>query len=99
MVDVHKGTIILRMNDQQIKFNVNDTLKCPAKAEECSAIYKLTKNPTNSWKQQQKQDNGWNNCIKQQAKWEELSELRRVFESLEPEDFFFFFFLINEVVF
>ena len=64
LVDVHKETIMLRMNNQRIEFNVNDTLKCPAKRGEGSTIYKLTENPTNSWKQQQKQDNNRNNCIK-----------------------------------
>ena len=33
------------MNDQQIEFNINDNLKCRAKAD------KVTENPTNSWKQ------------------------------------------------
>jgi len=48
LVDVYQETIMLRMNDQQIEFNVHDNLKCPAKTEECSSIYKLTENPTNS---------------------------------------------------
>ena len=47
LAEVHKGTIILRMNDQPIELNVNDTLKCLATAEECSPIYKLTKKKSN----------------------------------------------------
>ena len=45
IVDVHKGTIMLKMNDQQIEFNINDNIKYPAVVEDRSAIYKLTENP------------------------------------------------------
>ncbi|XP_022931555.1 uncharacterized protein LOC111437701 [Cucurbita moschata] len=78
LVDVHKGTIMLRMNDQQIEFHMNDNMKYPAVVEECSTIYKLTENqPTDSWKQQQEEDSSWNNCTTQQV---ESEKIVRVFE-------------------
>ena len=83
LIDVHKGTIMLRTNDQRIEFHMNDNMKYPAVVEECSAIYKLTENSaTNSWKQQQEEDSSWNNYTTQQA---ELYKTERVFESLELE--------------
>ncbi|XP_023514511.1 uncharacterized protein LOC111778767 [Cucurbita pepo subsp. pepo] len=82
LVDVHKGTIMLRMNDQQIEFHMNDNMKYPAVVEECSTIYKLTENPaTNSWKQQQEGDSSWNNCTTQA----EVEKTVRIFGSLELE--------------
>jgi len=84
LADVHKGTIMLRMNDQQIEFHMIDNMKYPVVVEECSVIYKLTENPaTNSWKQQQEEDSSGNNCTKQQA---ELEKTVRVFESQELEE-------------
>ena len=63
---------------------MNDNMKYPAVVEECSAIYKLTENPTvDSWKQQQEEDSSWNNCTTQQA---ELEKTLRVCESLKLEE-------------
>ena len=72
---------MLRMNDQQIEFHMNDNMKYPTVVEECSTIYKLTENSTDSRKHQQEEDNSWNNCITQV----ELEKIVRVFESLELE--------------
>ena len=73
LVDVHKGTIMLRMNDQQIEFHMNDNMKYPAVVEECSAIYKLTENPAiDSWKQQQEEDSSWIIALHNKQNWRKL---------------------------
>ncbi|XP_022951570.1 uncharacterized protein LOC111454344 [Cucurbita moschata] len=52
LVDVYKGTITLRMGDQKVEFNINDSMKYPAVIEECStvteectSVYELTEQP------------------------------------------------------
>ena len=45
LVDVYKGTITLRMGDQKVEFNINDSMKYPAVTEECSAVYELKEQP------------------------------------------------------
>ena len=41
LVDVYHGSIILRISDQKVEFNINDNMKYPgvAGAKECLAIY------------------------------------------------------------
>lgn len=38
LIDVQKGQLIMKVNDQQITFNVFDALKCIDENEECHAI-------------------------------------------------------------
>lgn len=38
LIDVQKGELIIRVNDQQITFNVLDTMKNPDEVENCNTI-------------------------------------------------------------
>ncbi|KAJ9566697.1 hypothetical protein OSB04_002663 [Centaurea solstitialis] len=38
LIDVHKGELTMRVNDQQVTFNVFNSLKCSEGLEDCSAI-------------------------------------------------------------
>ena len=38
LIDVQKGELTMRVDDQQVTFNVLNALKCPDEVEECSAI-------------------------------------------------------------
>ncbi|XP_031281923.1 uncharacterized protein LOC116140429 [Pistacia vera] len=38
LIDVHKGKLILRVEDEQVEFNVFDTMKCPPKLDTCFEI-------------------------------------------------------------
>ncbi|KAJ9543738.1 LOW QUALITY PROTEIN: hypothetical protein OSB04_023445 [Centaurea solstitialis] len=38
LIDVHKGELTMRVNDQQVTFNVFNSLKCSGGLEDCSAI-------------------------------------------------------------
>ena len=86
LVDVYKGTITLRMGDQKVEFNINDSMKYPAVTEECSAVYELTEQPaTEEWddgESGQEEDSSWNDRTEQLAV---LGEFSRTFESLECE--------------
>ena len=45
LVHVKNGTITLKMGDKKVKFNINDNMKYPEVAEECSAVYEFIKQP------------------------------------------------------
>ncbi|KAJ9556305.1 hypothetical protein OSB04_010919 [Centaurea solstitialis] len=38
LIDVHKGELTMRVNDQQVTFNVFNSLKCSGGIEDCSAV-------------------------------------------------------------
>ncbi|XP_031258423.1 uncharacterized protein LOC116116499 [Pistacia vera] len=38
LIDVHQGKLILRVEDEQVEFNVFDTMKCPPKLDTCFEI-------------------------------------------------------------
>ncbi|XP_031271095.1 uncharacterized protein LOC116129498 [Pistacia vera] len=38
LIDVHKGKLILRVENEQVEFNVFDTMKCPPKLDTCFEI-------------------------------------------------------------
>ncbi|XP_031283203.1 uncharacterized protein LOC116141869 [Pistacia vera] len=38
LIDVHKGKLILRVEDEEVEFNVFDTMKCPPKLDTCFEI-------------------------------------------------------------
>jgi len=67
LVDVYKETITLRMGDQKVEFNINNSMKYPAVTEKCSVVYELTKQPaTEEWddgESEQEEDSRWNDRI------------------------------------
>ena len=52
------------MGNYKVEFNINDVLKYPIEAEECSAVYDLTQpveEEWDSWECEQEEDNNGSN--------------------------------------